>query len=295
MKTAILAFLATGIAILELSAEESVDFLTIEQSMQATQGTAEKNETKEKSPDRLTGNLSFFSDYRSRGLSETMHHPAIQGEIKYVYQPIGFYAKTWASNIGTSNNLINNASLEWDLFLGVTNNILGSSLSYDIGFIFYYYPGGKAYVPQNTSYNTIEYYVGFEYLNFRFKAYRTLTDFYGLDSKNPPTNFRTYRLLAPNGGSRGSTYFELEYDWTINSKFKFSFHTGYQIIINYPKLNYLDWQAACIYDFDWIQAVLYYSGSTAKPSYYSVPDNAYEPKRINLGASGVVFGVVKTF
>lgn len=294
LTTAFRHLIIVAMSTFELLAEdESVDAIVIEQNSKVDQSSKEKNKTEK--IDKLSGSFSFFSDYRSRGLSETMHQPGIQGEIKYTHHLTGCYLKTWASNIGTSKNLINNASMEWDFFVGIENKISQSPFSYDIGLIFYYYPGGKADIVQNTSYNTLEYYIGFEYQKIRFKIYQTLTDFYGINSNNPPTNFDTHQLLNRNGSSAGSTYFELEYDWVITPKFKIFFHSGYQIIINYPKLNYSDWQLGSLYEFDWIQAVLYYSGTTANSSYYNIPDNAYHPKKSNVAAHGFVFGVIKTF
>lgn len=256
-----------------------------------------KKETKkpEKEPaHRLTGSITLISDYRSRGISQTMRWPAVQGEFKYTHSS-GFYFKSWASNVDGTSHFINNTSLEWDLYLGVEHQLWQTPLKYDIGFLYYYYPGGKAPVPRGVAYNYIEYYIGLGYKGFNIKFYQTIDDYAGINSHNPPTNWETGRLVRPNGHSYGSPYIEANFEWSPYAKWKASLHVGYQAIVNYPQLNYADWQVGLTYEFDWFDIALYYVATNARRDFYDVPDNAFKPTKRHLGAPAWVLGVTRSF
>ena len=72
-------------------------------SQEAKEGTKKDN----KSPHKLTGSLTFVSDYRSRGISQTILQPAVQGELKYSHNS-GFYVRLWGSNVGGTPTFLNN-------------------------------------------------------------------------------------------------------------------------------------------------------------------------------------------
>lgn len=96
------------------------------------------------SPHTLTGNVGLYSQYIFRGLTQTDHRPALQGGFDYAHSS-GFYAGTWASNIswlqdGTPPAYSSGGSLEWDFYGGLKGNIVGD-LTYDVGTLYYYYPG----------------------------------------------------------------------------------------------------------------------------------------------------------
>lgn len=297
-------------------------------------GTKEE-EDKEKSPHKFSGGVSFVSDYRDRGVSQTMLRPAVQGELKYTHQS-GLYLKTWASNIDGTTHFINNTSMEWDFYIGMAHDILKSDFRYDIGFEFYYFPGGQTPRPpvgtssgsftssslssidfpfthsssssssqpnvdfRKVYYNTIEYYVGIEYKGFEIKLSQTLTDYFGVNSHNPPTNWKKGLPgfpTRPNGHSRGSFYIEGNYEWSPKRWPKFTgiAHLGYQTVTNYSELNYLDWQVGMTYKFDWFDFSLSYIATNAKKDFYKVPDNGFNPKKRNLGGPTVVAGITKSF
>jgi uncharacterized protein (TIGR02001 family) len=100
----------------------------------------------------LTSNLGIFSQYVFRGLTQTDRKPALQGGFDYA-RANGLYAGTWASNISwlsDSRAYSSGGSLEWDFYGGMKGNLGSSDLTYDLGTLYYYYPG-----TQNTAANAL--------------------------------------------------------------------------------------------------------------------------------------------
>ena len=103
------------------------------------------------SPHTLTGNVGFFSQYIFRGLTQTNRDPALQGGFDYSHSS-GLYAGTWASNISWLRENLSvpgapfgtygeGGSLEWDFYGGFKGNLGKSDYFYDIGTLYYWYPG----------------------------------------------------------------------------------------------------------------------------------------------------------
>ncbi|MFA6916863.1 MAG: TorF family putative porin [Parachlamydiales bacterium] len=250
--------------------------------------------SEEKFPYKITGIVTFLSDYRSRGISQTFLRPAVQGEIKFTHEN-GFYFKIWASNVDGTSNFITNTSTEWNLFVGMEQSFWKPELKYDVGFIVYYYPGGKAFVRQNIRYNTVEYFAGFSYKGFNMKLYQTITDYYGVNSTNPPFDWQEFRFTGANGNSLWSPYIEANYEWTPCPKWTAGVHVGYQAITHYTELNYLDWQVSLNYEFDWFDVALYYISTNARHAFYDVPDAAFKPSIKKLGSPGIVGAIYREF
>ena len=81
----------------------------------------------------LSATAALTSDYVFRGLSQTSQEPAIQGSFDASYGI--FYAGVWASNIDFGNNI------EIDWYGGIASDWNG--LGYDVGAIWYTYPGSN--------------------------------------------------------------------------------------------------------------------------------------------------------
>jgi len=82
----------------------------------------------------ISGNVALTTDYRFRGWSQTTSDPAVQGGFDYNHDS-GFYVGTWGSNVEFAG------SLELDYYAGFANDI-NDSIGYDVGVIYYDYPGG---------------------------------------------------------------------------------------------------------------------------------------------------------
>ena len=98
------------------------------------------------SPHVFAANVALTTNYLFRGISQTDNGPAIQGGFDYQYAPVGFYAGAWASNVElafpntAAINTNNRASVELDYYGGFAG-ALGNGIGWDIGGIYYTYPG----------------------------------------------------------------------------------------------------------------------------------------------------------
>lgn len=81
----------------------------------------------------FSANVAITTDYHFRGITQSDENPAIQGGMDYAHES-GFYLGTWASSIDFAEHT------EFD-FYGGYGGELGNGLSYDIGGLYYAYPG----------------------------------------------------------------------------------------------------------------------------------------------------------
>ncbi len=83
----------------------------------------------------VSGNVTLTSDYRFRGISQSDTDPALQGGFDVAFDS-GFYLGVWGSNVdfGTSPDL------ELDFYGGYGGSIT-EDLGFDVGYIYYDYPG----------------------------------------------------------------------------------------------------------------------------------------------------------
>lgn len=98
-----------------------------------------------------SGNATLTSDYAFRGISQTLEDPAVQAGIDYSHKS-GFYAGTWASSVDFSDGagFDDGASVEWDFYAGYSGDI-NESLSWDLSYVYFYYPGTSDGVELNYS------------------------------------------------------------------------------------------------------------------------------------------------
>jgi uncharacterized protein (TIGR02001 family) len=88
----------------------------------------------------ITGNVALTSDYKFRGISQSDESPAIQGGLDYGHDS-GFYAGFWGSSVDFDSNDGLDGSLELDLYAGFSSTFGDSDFGYDVGAIYYAYPG----------------------------------------------------------------------------------------------------------------------------------------------------------
>lgn len=88
--------------------------------------------------DKIVGSVAFTTQYYARGLRQTNEGtPAVQGALEYNHSS-GIYLGVWASNV--SEEVIGTgAVIESDWSAGYRGAI--GKFSYDVGVIYYYYPG----------------------------------------------------------------------------------------------------------------------------------------------------------
>lgn len=267
-----------------------------------------KEEKKEpKSPHTFVTNVSIVSDYRFRGLSQTMRRPAIQGGFEYSHKN-GIYLGTWASNVDGTAHYYNNTSMEWDFYGGLKGKLfpcLWPDLIYNIGIIYYYYPGGKTDADPSVRYDTGEFFIELAYKWISVKYWQSLTNYFGVCADDPPFDWKRNRFDHPNGSSVGSSYIEANITYDIWEKMKYNFieggkltltlHVGHVTVRNYSQIDYTEWRISLMQEFPWVNLFVSYVGTNAPERYFVVPDNAHHPHKHNLGAQGVVAGATKSF
>lgn len=106
------------------------------------------------SPHEFSANVALSTDYMYRGQSQTGNDPSISGGLDYAHSS-GFYLGTWASNV----NFPNNVTSEIDIYGGYGGDLGATGISYDVGLLYYIYPGS----PEGADNNFIEGYLGFGY------------------------------------------------------------------------------------------------------------------------------------
>lgn len=88
----------------------------------------------------VTGGVTLVSKYRFRGIGLSDEDPAIQGTINLNHES-GLYAGVWSSSIDGFGEL-GGSNIEVDIYAGYKKEII-SSLTLDVGVLYYAYPGSK--------------------------------------------------------------------------------------------------------------------------------------------------------
>ncbi len=217
----------------------------------------------------LTANVGIFSQYIFRGVSQTNEKPAIQGGFDFSHKS-GIYLGTWASNISwlsdavAGTDLKVSAPLEWD-FYGGYKGTLPMDFGYDIGGLYYYYPGnypGNGY----TKPDTFEVYgaLSWKFLSVKY-SYSTGHTFGFADSS-------------------GSSYVEgnLSYDVLdkvsdVIGKLTVIGHVGHQWFkgstsgFNNSAFNYTDWKIGASADALGVTFGLFVTDTNANKDLYTNP------------------------
>jgi len=173
----------------------------------------------------IEGNMSFYSDYKFRGISQTQRNIALQGGFDLTHKS-GFYVGTWASNVSGVASPPNlfviretdpdddeigvtklGNGLEIDIYGGFATE-LASGIGIDVGVLRYLYPGSGEF--DGGKPNTTELYLGLSYGIFSYKFSRTTGNLFGTED------------------SKGSTYHSLDAEYPINDNLSLAAHYGKQ-------------------------------------------------------------------
>jgi uncharacterized protein (TIGR02001 family) len=106
----------------------------------------------------ITANVALTTDYVWRGTSQTLEDPAIQGGFDYAHAS-GLYVGVWGSNVDFGEG--DSADLEFDVYGGFGGEF-GGGIGYDIGLIYYAYPG----TAPGVDYDWLEVYGSLSYSYF---------------------------------------------------------------------------------------------------------------------------------
>jgi uncharacterized protein (TIGR02001 family) len=225
----------------------------------------------------MSGNMSFVSDYRFRGISQTYRLPAVQGGFDLGHSA-GFYVGTWASNV-SGNQFIGGNSMEWDFYGGYKFEV-ARNVALDLGVLYYYYPGAKVQLlglPANPKrYDTTEFYAAATLWGLIAKLNYSVSDFFGAND------------------SSGSWYADLSYTYPVTKTVNLVAHVGRQDIKNFSNGNYTDYKLGVTAEAAGLTWGLSFIGTNAR-------ETAYTVSSLNDGSAKVVskntgvFSVGKTF
>jgi len=191
------------------------------------------------SPHTFGANVGLYSEYIFRGTAQTGGKPALQGGVDYAHSS-GLYAGTWASNVSWLEDFgaYTRSSMEWDFYGGFKGNFGKSDFSFDVGTIYYYYPGNANVNVPNA--DTWEIYgaVGWKFLSLKYSY-----------------NLQNYFGAKPNGqDTDGTTYLDISANYPIgNSGFSVNAHYGILDVRNDgteilgTEASYNDWKVGAAY------------------------------------------------
>jgi uncharacterized protein (TIGR02001 family) len=254
-----------------------------------TPGLAMAADAAPASPHTLTGNVGFFSQYIFRGLTQTNREPALQGGLDYSHSS-GLYAGTWASNIswlrdGGSYNA--GGSLEWDFYGGYKGTIGKSDFTYDLGALYYWYPGDVT--PTFVKADTLELYgaVGWKWISVKYSHSINNKTFGVPDSRG------TYYLDVTATVPIGESGFTAIAHW---GRQKFDGQTPGLAQNNDALYSYDDWKIGLSYTLpkDFTVGAFYTDTSSVNNlGYGSVGEGGVYPRNIAKG-TGTIY-IQKTF
>ena len=190
-------------------------------------------------PGSVSGNVALVSDYVFRGVSQTSNEVAVQGGFDWD-TGAGFHFGVWGSSLNFAD--ANAATTEVDLYGGYGGTI--DNFSYDVGFIYYWYPGA----PGALNYDLWEVYgkAGYDFGPAALTAGVAYT----------PDNF---------GSTGDATYFNALLSVPLMDVFSISSGVGYWALTNGIK-DQVDWNAGAtlsVYDWFDIDARYYDSDVTS--------------------------------
>lgn len=244
--------------------------------------------------------VSLVSDYIFRGQSQTWGKPAVQLSVEADHAT-GLYAGFFTSNV--SEHWLPGASAETDLYAGYRNKI-ADTVSYDVGVIYYAYPGAgwkdSAFSGFNdsNSLNTAEAYVSLNYQWFTLKTGRTLTEYFGWSTNNSPVGggFAGDADAGVTGSTRGSYFYELNGSYDVAEGWNLNGQIGRQVIANATGLDITYYKAGVTRALPqgWSIGLAYY-GSSEPDAYKGFLSLANTTSSSNIAKDKTVLSLSKAF
>jgi uncharacterized protein (TIGR02001 family) len=115
-------------------------------------------------PGEISGSVALTTDYIFRGISQTDHNAAAQAGLNYSVETgllgTSVYTGFWGSNVDFNDG--DEANAEIDVLFGVTGDVGETGLAWNLGGIYYWYPGADG----SLDYNYWEVNPGLSYAPF---------------------------------------------------------------------------------------------------------------------------------
>ena len=212
----------------------------------------------------ITGNVGLFSQYVFRGITQTNEESAVQGGFDVTHSS-GLYAGLWGSNISWISDFEQSDggnSLELDLYAGYRNSIGETGIGYDLGGIYYWYPGDTL---NDFNPDSAEIYGALTYKWAGAKISYSLNNYFG------------YEGNTASSDSSGTLYYDLYANIPVAE-------TGVTVNLHYGILNvshdldspsqvsYNDWKIAATYALPRSFTVgAYFTSTDADKGFYTTP------------------------
>lgn len=152
----------------------------------------------------ISANVGFVTEYSFRGIAQSDENMAVQGGFDLAHDS-GFYAGVWGSNVDFNDG--DEANVEVDVYAGHSGEIGG--MSYDVGVIYYAYPGADSAL-------NYDFWEGAISLGYDFDAFAASVSF-----NHSPEYF---------GDSGDAQYYALDVEVPLPAELTLSGHLGYQSI-----------------------------------------------------------------
>jgi len=227
----------------------------------------------------MTANAGLFTDYRFRGISQTNKKAAFQGGFDFGHKS-GFYLGNWNSNVDSA--MYNGANLEMDFYGGFKGAF--DAFSYDVGALYYYYPGSGSNPAASTKIDNTELYIAGGWGPFSLKYSYAVSDFFSATD------------------SKGAYYIDGTVTYPLTKEFSLIGHVGYQGGLKNgarltetdgsgPRTSITDWKLGATYDLSgWILGASYI-GTDRKLSF----GTALVDGGRDISGDTLVLSVVKSF
>jgi len=183
----------------------------------------------------ISANVGLVSQYSFRGMTQSDENVALQGGFD-VNHASGWHAGVWGSNVDFNDG--DEASVEVDLYGGYAGE--ASGISYDLGVIYYAYPGAGSSLDY-------DFWEGFLTLGHDFESFSV-----SASANYSPEYF---------AGSGDALYYALRADAPLAEGFTVSGHVGRQEIDNNTSFgapDYTDWSIGLGYMIEGFNLSLQY-------------------------------------
>ena len=236
-------------------------------------------------PISFSANVTFASDYRFRGISQTENDFALQGGFDVTHES-GFYIGTWASNL-SGWGTFGGSNTELDIYGGYATEING--LAIDGGIVWYIFPAGL----DNTSYGEVYGSVG--------------KSFGPVDLAVGANYAPEQSALSLDGEDEDNIYVYGDAGFDLGSSpFSVSAHLGYSDgnsgqgpngWVASPTGSHVDWSLGVSYDIPWgpLEASITYVDTDIgreEAEAFAVINPGY---RFGIGAATAVFAITGSF
>lgn len=209
----------------------------------------------------VAGNLSLNSDYRFRGISQTMKNAAFQGGLDFNHKS-GLYIGNWNSNV-SADQYTGTSGLESDIYGGFRTEI--GKVAVDVGVLRYTYAGAS-------SFNTNEVYASAGVGPISAKVSQSTTDYFA------------------TADSKGTRYYEVNLAHPVGSVTLVA-HAGYTNVANQTTNDYKDYNVGVTTDVAGLTVGAKYFVNDLTESYKTA--NTVNGKK--LYDNGFVVSVSKSF